>query len=259
MDIHIGTSGFDYDDWDGVLYEPGTKKTSRLAVYARTFSALELNYTYYSMPQEKNINAMIDMTEGRLMFSVKANRLLTHTKDDIEENAATFKKALRNLTDKRLLAAVLFQFPHSFHYDSVNRKHLGRLLDLFGEMPCCVEFRNDEWCGQSVISGLRKRGVSLCSTDMPELPGLSPGFDIATAGFGYLRLHGRNGDNWWTGDSAGRYDYLYSEKEMDSIAVRIENIARASGTVFVFFNNHRKGHAVMNALSLKERLKSVRP
>ncbi|HRQ70170.1 MAG TPA: DUF72 domain-containing protein [bacterium] len=259
MNIHIGTSGFDYDDWSGVLYGPDTKRKDRLKIYAQNFSTLELNYTYYSMPDERNIAAMIEVTEGNLSFSVKANKVLTHTPGNIEENAVLFKKALQGLSEKRLLSAVLFQFPYSFHYTPENRKHLSTLLNIFGELPCCVEFRNDEWSGQSVISGLRKRGVALCSTDMPDLPGLSPGFDLQTADFGYLRLHGRNRDSWWSGDNVTRYDYNYTDREIESVAVRVSNLALKNDNVFVFFNNHRKGNAVKNAFKLQERLKSVQP
>lgn len=254
MNIYIGTSGFDYDDWTGVLYAPDTKRKDRLRIYAETFSTIELNYTYYSMPEEKNILSMIRASEGKLSFSVKANRLLTHTPENVEENVGLFKKAINCLSEERLLSAVLFQFPYSFHYTPENRKHLGKLLNLFGELPCCVEFRNDEWSAQSVISGLKKRGVALCSTDMPDLPGLSPGFDLQTADFSYLRLHGRNKESWWDGDNVSRYDYLYDRKEIESIAIRVNNLAGKSGDIFVYFNNHWKGNAVRNAIELRKLL-----
>lgn len=258
MNLYIGTSGYDYDDWKGIFYDTDIKKKDRLKAYAEAFQALELNYTYYAMPDKKNINAMIKASNGKLLFSVKANRVLTHAPENVEDNAALFKKAIINLSKERLLAAVLFQFPYSFHYTAENRKHLGKLLGLFGELPCCVEFRNDEWSGQSVISGLKKRSVALCSTDMPDLPGLSPGFDLHTAEFSYLRLHGRNKDSWWDGDNVSRYDYLYSHKEIESIAIRVNNLAMRTNDVFIYFNNHRKGNAVINAKELKERLKSAK-
>jgi uncharacterized protein YecE (DUF72 family) len=125
---------------------------------------------------------------------------------------------------------------------------------MFSHLPCCVEFRNAQWSSQNVFRELSRRRVALCSTDMPDLPGLSPQMDIPTSSFAYVRLHGRN-PLWWEGDATSRYAYLYSEKELESIAVRITNIASVCDKVFVYFNNHWKGNAVINALRLREMLK----
>lgn len=78
--------------------------------------------------------------------------------------------------------------------------------------------------------------------------------DVSTASLAYLRLHGRNGETWWESDAASRYDYLYSDRELESIAERVRMIAASAGTVLVYFNNHRRGQAVEGARSLRKLL-----
>jgi len=253
MNIEVGTSGYHYKDWNEVLYNTPEKKNNMLKAYSDILSTIEINYTYYKMPEEKELFKLQKKANKDLNFSIKINKLITHDRTDLHKNSSLFLNAVSNLTTSRHMNAILFQFPYSFHYTPDNRKYLASLLDIFSGLPCCVEFRNAEWSSQNVIREFAKRRVALCSTDMPDLPGLSPQIDIPTADFAYLRLHGRN-PLWWKGDATSRYAYHYSEKELESIAARIRNIASVCDKVFVYFNNHWKGSAVINALRLKEML-----
>jgi uncharacterized protein YecE (DUF72 family) len=110
----------------------------------------------------------------------------------------------------------LFQFPYSFHYTPENRRYLADLLAAFEGVPSAVEFRNSEWINDGVIGGLRERGAALTALDMPDLKGLPPTLDTVTAPFGYFRLHGRNKGAWWGSDAAARYDYLYTDRELEA-------------------------------------------
>jgi uncharacterized protein YecE (DUF72 family) len=102
---------------------------------------------------------------------------------------------------------------------------------------------------------MRKRGLSFVVTDtpdLPKLPGASGPASIppTTSSIGYMRFHGRNRDNWWTGDNTTRYDYLYSEQELSSWIDRIEELMHNTRILFIAFNNHHKGQAVKNSLQL---------
>ena len=143
-DILIGTSGYDYPEWKGVFYPPEVKRADFLAYYATQFNAVELNNTFYNMPTAERLFSFYERSEGRLQFSIKVNRLLTHEIDSQWQNAADdFKTALRPLLEKDNLCAVLFQFPQSFHYTNYNRIYLAKIIaafvfTVFYIMVCCL-------------------------------------------------------------------------------------------------------------------------
>ena len=110
------------------------------------------------------------------------------------------------------------------------------------------------WHKDSVYDGLRARRIALVNVDEPELPRLPKATGIVTTDFAYIRFHGRNKANWWTGDSAGRYDYLYDRGELLSWLPLIKTIAQQVRLLLISFNNHRRGQAVQNARDLRQLL-----
>ena len=129
-DLLIGTSGYDYPEWKGVFYPEDLKRKDFLSYYATQFNALELNNTFYNMPTAERLLTFYDRSEGKLNFSVKANRLLTHEIGvDWQAAAGDFKEALKPLNEKGSLSAVLFQLPESFQkYDVRKERDRVRLL-----------------------------------------------------------------------------------------------------------------------------------
>jgi uncharacterized protein YecE (DUF72 family) len=252
--ILIGTCGYHYAEWVGPVYPEGARKEEFLPRYAGMFPTLELDYSYYRMPTASQIEGMMKNSGPGLVFSVKAHESLTHKVrgEFWEEDAKTYLGAVKPLLEAGRLGAVLFQFPYSFHYKPDERRYLDRLLSYFKGVPCAAEFRNAEWITGRVIDALRERGVALASLDMPDLKGLPPGIDAVSSPLAYIRLHGRNKEAWWGPDSASRYDYLYSDKELRSWADRIKRIAVKADRILVYFNNHRNGQAVQNARALGE-------
>ena len=167
-DLLIGTSGYDYPEWKGVFYPEDLKRKDFLSYYATQFNALELNNTFYNMPTAERLLSFYERSEGRLNFSVKANRLLTHEIGaDWQTSAEDFKTALNPLQEKDSLSAVLFQLPESFHYTKNNRIYLAKLIHEFEGFPVMVEFRHKEWIRESVFEGLEKRKAGIVFCDMP--------------------------------------------------------------------------------------------
>ena len=117
-------------------------------------------------------------------------------------------------------------------------------------LPLCVEFRNREWMLERVYEGFRQRGIGFVQTDNPELDNLPLPTTTVTSDIGYIRFHGRNEDNWWTGDNTSRYDYLYNEHELQSWLYRIEDITSKVKRLLIAFNNHHKGKAVQNTAEI---------
>lgn len=252
-EILIGTSGYSYTEWVGPFYPKGTKAQSFLSYYATTFSTVELNFSYYRMPEADQLLSMHGQVPS-LGFSIKAHESLTHTIDPSSWriSANTFRTAVSVLRDRQALRMILLQFPYSFHYEPDRRTYLDQLLRSFGDYPLAVEFRNGQWYNNRTLDALRERKVALASLDLPDIKSSPPMMDVTTSPVAYIRLHGRNKDTWWGSDAAARYDYLYSPRELSAIAERIRGLAKTTRLVLVYFNNHRRGQAVHNALALQK-------
>lgn len=261
----IGTSGYDYPEWKGVFYPTDLPRKDFLSYYATQFNALEINNTFYNMPDAGRINSFYERSQGKLNFSIKANRLLTHEIDQNWKNYGDdLKNAIKDLQEKDCLSAVLFQFPQSFHYEKENRIYLADLINYFSGFPVVIEFRHSEWIRPSVFEGLNQRNASIVFCDMPQLKNLPDGFGVKTPFIGknaYIRFHGRNENAWYakTEDSlanngSARYLYDYSDDELNKFVPVIGNAIKEGKKAQIYFNNHPKGLGAKNARNLKEKL-----
>ncbi|MCR5614253.1 DUF72 domain-containing protein [Treponema sp.] len=279
----IGTSGYDYPEWKGVFYPQELKRKDFLRYYATQFNALELNNTFYNMPTPERLYSFYERSEGRLKFSVKANRLLTHEVDSTWQSAAEdFKTALMPLHQKDCLSAVLFQLPERFHYTDDNRIYLADLIQKFDGFPVLVEFRHREWIKESVFAGLEQRHAGIVFCDMPQLKNLPDGTLTNTPFIGstaYIRLHGRNAAAWYasapkaqttitsnyangatatySGEShnaSARYCYDYLDSELSAFVPVIKAALKEGKKAQIYFNNHPNGSGAKNALKLKKML-----
>ena len=258
--ILIGTSGYSYNEWVGPVYPEGTKPKDFLSCYSGLFPTVELNYTYYAMPKAENMAKMLVDGGPDLSFAIKAHKTLTHEINAAqwEADAASYLRAIEPVLAAGRLEAVLFQFPYAFHYTPDNRRYLDKLLACFKEAPAAVEFRTADWYTGRVLESMNKRKIPLVSLDMPELPKLPPLMDVVTAPLAYIRLHGRNKEAWWNGsDEHSRYDYLYTDSEIEAWAARIERIAGQAQRILVYFNNHPLGKAARNAHTLEKILRKT--
>jgi uncharacterized protein YecE (DUF72 family) len=249
----IGTSGYDYPEWKPDFYPPKTSRAKFLEYYATQFNAIELNGTYYRMPSAQQMQNMINRTGGKVQFSIKAFQDLTHNPHigNYQQLISEFKKALEPLQENNVLLCVLFQFPQSFHYDKPQRLYLDAILKEAAGLPLVVEMRNVKWQNDNVYQSLRQRNIGWCITDSPNLPDL-PKLDFtATSGLAYFRLHGRNAELWYKGDSKTRYDYLYSDNELQPMIDPIRYLLANAAIVSIFFNNHAKSQATINAKKLE--------
>ena len=253
--ILIGTSGYSYDDWVGPFYPAGTAKREFLGYYASRFSFTELNFSYYRQPSAQAAAGMVTRTPDSFRFSVKMHRSVTHERADSWRNEArVFREGVEPFRAHGRLAGVLIQFPFSFHYRPENRYYLAQLCDELAALPLFVEFRNVEWQKPQVYEGLAERGVGLVVVDAPDLKGLPEPEVLATAEAAYLRFHGRNRDNWWTGDNVTRYDYRYSTGELAEWVEPVRTLAEKTRLLLVAFNNHANANAAFNANELRRML-----
>lgn len=264
-DLLIGTSGYDYPEWKGVFYPEDLKRKDFLSYYATQFNALELNNTFYNMPTGERLLSFYERSEGKLNFSVKANRLLTHEISGGWQTAAEdFRMAVEPLQEKGCLSALFFQLPESFHYTPDNRIYLAKLIQEFEGFPVVIEFRHKEWIRPSVFEGLEKRDAGIVFCDMPQLKNLPDGSTMSTPFIGsnaYIRLHGRNEGAWYaTGDSpngSARYCYDYSDDELAQFVPVVIKAGGEGKKVQIYFNNHPNGSGAKNAAKLKNMIEEV--
>ena len=255
--IYIGTSGYDYLDWKGYFYPENLKRQEFLPFYSKQFNTLELNFSYYKMPSAKQLSGILERSDQQLHISIKGHESMTHKVDSTtwRNSAKEFLIATEPLVIAKKLAAVLLQFPYSFHYTPENRRYLDLLLKEMASLPLVVEFRNSEWLNKRVFDALRKRSVGFCSVDTPRLRGLPAPTDVVTSDVAYVRFHGRNENAWWGSDAAARFDYKYNSDELTPWIDRIAAMLKRAQNMYVFFNNHRRGQAPADAVQLSDLLK----
>jgi uncharacterized protein YecE (DUF72 family) len=255
--IRIGTSGYSYDDWVGPFYPNELAKSDRLFFYAREFDTTELNFSYYRQPTLWILERIAAKVPPGFVFTIKAFRGITHEREDNEDEFATFAQALKPLLEQEKLGCILAQFPYSFHARPENRDYLRRVRELFGDLPVVVELRNRAWISSETFELLRENHLGFCCVDEPRLKGLLPPVAEATAPVAYVRFHGRNAAKWWQHDEAWeRYDYTYSDEELEEWVPKIQKLEQRAETTFLFANNHWQGQAVGTARQLKMLLES---
>ena len=154
-----------------------------------------------------------------------------------------------------MLGAVLAQFPISFKNTNPNRDYLESVVEKFKQYPLVVEVRHNSWTNEGTLRYFAEKGVAFCNIDQPRLGKAIAPSEHVTAAFAYVRLHGRNYDQWFDSDSRNdRYNYLYTDPELQGWKTRIDTIAAKAKKTFVIANNHFEGKAAVNALQLKHML-----
>jgi uncharacterized protein YecE (DUF72 family) len=171
--IKIGTCGFSYLEWKGPFYPEKLLPQQMLAYYARHFSAVEINSTYYHIPPARNMAAM-KRAEGRVEFSVKAHQDVTHFRGGYAEALPRFREAIGPLREAGRLGCVLTQFPFSFKASPENVEFLRRVAGDLTPDPVVVEFRHGSWITEDTFGLLEDLGLAHCAVDEPRLPNLPP-------------------------------------------------------------------------------------
>lgn len=255
--IRIGTSGFSYKDWIGPVYPPDLSEREWLGFYAREFSTVELNVTFYRVPSPSTVAGWVKRTPPSFQFAVKAFQGLTHERG--EPDFAGFVESLRPMIESGRLGCVLAQFPFAFHATPPNREYLKQLREGFGELPVVVEFRNAGLVSDATHELLRSLQLGYCCVDEPALRGLMPRAAVATGSVTYVRFHGRNATKWFDHQEAWeRYDYTYPQEELKEWVPRLEALEEQADLTLVYFNNHYRGQAVEGARDLVAMLREGR-
>ncbi len=265
--IRVGPAGWSYPDWAGYAYPAKKPKGFHEATYlAEFFDTIEINTSFYNPIRAEHAKGWIErvVANANFMFTAKMWQRFTHEPNPSVPNPGVEDEKLVRagfdvLRDAGKLGAVLLQFPFSFHRTAETFAYLDGVLRRFSDYPLAVEVRHATWNVSEVFELLRERGVGFCNIDQPVIGKSLEPSARATGPVGYVRLHGRRYDTWFSDDetiaSFERYNYLYSEEELRPWAARVEKVAKAARDVYVITNNHYQGKGVVNALQLISMLK----
>ena len=262
--IRIGPAGWSYKDWEGVVYprKPGAK-FDPLAYLARYFDTIEINSTFYRPPAASSAEAWAKRVvhNRAFRFTAKLHRVFTHERGKATlEDEKEFRAGIDPLAEAGRLGALLLQFPWSFKNTDEERLYLMHLIDRFKDYRLIIEVRHASWNTPSTYEELEKREVGICNIDQPVFKKSMRPSSLSTSSLGYVRLHGRNYQNWFRDKAVRdeRYNYLYSINELEPWIARIREVAKQSKETYVISNNHFLGKAVVNALEIKATLEGRR-
>ena len=265
--IRVGPAGWSYPDWAGYVYPSRRSKGFHEASYlADFFDTIEINTSFYQPLRPDHAKQWIDRVAAnpRFAFTAKLWQRFTHdTFSATPGAAADDERAVRAgfdpLRSAGKLGAVLLQFPFSFHRTPETTAYLAGILKRFADYPLVVEVRHASWNSPATFALLREHNAGFCNLDQPIIGRSIGPSEAATSPVGYIRLHGRRYDTWFTDDATvpthERYNYLYSPEELAPWASRIRKVAEKVRDVFVVTNNHYQGKSVVNALQLISILK----
>ena len=259
-DILVGPAGWSYADWRGRVFpETAGTKFDTLALVARYFDTVEINSSFYYPPKPETARAWLDRVahNPRFIFTAKLHKVFTHKRERLtQDDESVFRAGIDPLRAAGKLGAVLVQFPWSFKNDAEERVYLDQLIQRFQEYPLVVELRHESWNTPRVLQTLEDLRVGLCDIDQPQFANsIKPSAEV-TSSIGYVRLHGRNYQNWFRTEAnvLERYDYLYSHDELDPWIARIREIAAKAKQTFVITNNHARGQSLVNGFEILAQL-----
>src|SRR5215471_101040 len=229
--LWVGTSGYSYAEWKGSFYPEKMPQKKMFEFYAARFRTVEINNTFYKMPDEKLLEGWRDTSPPGFVFALKAPQRITHMLRLKPEAADTLKVFLeRAAILGQKLGPILFQLPPNFQKDTAR---LAGFLDLLPDgTRAAFEFRSETWFDEEVFSLLGARHAALCIADNEKLH--TP--QIATAKFGYLRLR----------------DEGYEEKDLEAWRRKIAELSWAWDDAFVYFKHEEAGKGPLFAKRLLE-------
>jgi len=246
-EILLGTCGWSYAEWEGILYP---QKQAKLKQYSSIFPTTEIDSTFYSLPKLEIVLGWARHTPSNFIFSAKLPQTITHKKAldiarGIEADLTQFIETMKPLTDARKLACVLVQLPPFLKF---NAERFESFLSILPDTPrFAMEFRHDSWLDEDALKMLEKYQVAYTIVDEPLLP---PAIHV-TSDLAYIRWHGRGERPW--------FNYKYTEEQLAEWIPRVQEAAGKAQKVIGYFNNHFHGCAPENCLQTMQMLGIVTP
>jgi uncharacterized protein YecE (DUF72 family) len=265
----------------------------RLQYYADHFNTVEVDASYYAIPDVKTVALWAERTSENFLFHIKAYGALTghgvdpgslprdiqHRLPDTEKDkkyiyikeptllksiAERFREVLSPLSKVGKLGVLVFQFPPWFHYRTSNLDYILACKNLMADLHIAVEFRHGSWLthdrAETVFQFLKNNKITYIAADEPQYGSLAtvPFLPHVTTDIAYFRFHGRNKDNWLKKgiETSLRYSYYYSDDELKAFMRSVQDADNHTKSTYALFNNCHGGFAIKNALRLDTFTKS---
>ncbi|MEJ2662520.1 MAG: DUF72 domain-containing protein [Spirochaetia bacterium] len=237
--IRIGTSGWHYAHWYGTFYPHTVRKSRMLEYYRQKFNTVEINNSFYRLPDKKTFAAWKDTAGPGFCFAVKAGRYITHMKK-LKDAAAPLSAFLENAAaQEENMGPELFQLPPRWKINPDRLREFLRLLP--GGVRSAFEFRDQSWFENEVYSALHAFNAAFC---IYQLGGLASPREV-TADFVYIRLHG----------PGGKYRGSYDTRTLEDWAQAVGTWCAQGKDVYCYFDTDQAGYAAQNALTLQVMLR----
>lgn len=235
-ELRVGTSGYQYDHWKGLFYPDDLAKGKWFEHYASHFDTVEINNTFYNLPEVSTFESWHDRAPDGFCYALKFSRYGTHMKKlkDAEGPIGMFLERAERL--KAFLGPILVQLPPHWR---CNPERLDAFLNAAPKRHrWAVELRDPSWLCEEIYAVLEEHGAALCIHDMiPEHP------ERLTTDWTYLRFHGP--------PHTSKYQGEYPHQSLRSTAARIRACLENGNGVYAYFNNDQHGYAVKNALQMR--------
>jgi uncharacterized protein YecE (DUF72 family) len=283
--FYVGLSGYYYDDWLGKFNPPKLSAKAlaaageqakldqdRLLFYQKYFSFVEINNTFYNEPQLPHFLSITERSKNSMMYTVKVHKEISHTREwNVGKGCDAMKRhiyAVSPLIETGRFYSFLIQLEDHLYR---NQDVLDYLLSVASEavrqhVDVHIEFRHRSWHDATVLTALKNAGIGICNTEIPPVAHAFPLKAYASTDKGYIRYSGLNIDSWYPRKQAetpkeklasrnARYDYLYSDEELDARVQGQIVLSKKATVVAVAYNNHYQAKAVRNAIANLQLLK----
>lgn len=236
-EIRIGTSGWNYEHWEESFYPGDIAKNDWLEFYQKKFDTVEVNNTFYNLPEAKTLENWRDRVSDNFVFAAKANRYITHMKklNEPEESLENMFSVFNAFGNK--LKPVLFQLPPNWGFDEDRLREFMNLIP--DDQLTTFEFRDQSWMNDTALDILQENNAAFC---MYDLAGYQSPIEV-TADFVYIRLHG---------PADQKYEGKYDQDQLAQWVERIKEWSDDGKDVYLYFDNDEQGFAPQNALELKD-------
>jgi len=271
MPLRIGTSGWNYPtgkgSWNGIFYplpEDRERGFDELRFYSERFNTVEVNSTFYGQPRANAALGWVKRTPKDFEFAVKLYQKFTHPGMTIDRTPVTeadvdaFKGGIEPLAAAGKLGPLLMQFPFSFQRTPEATDYLHWLLRTFRDYSPAVELRHRSWSDplEETRALLNQDRAAWVQIDEPKFESsIRQDWSVSDSEIYYVRFHGRNAKEWWDhAESEDRYNYFYSEEELEPIAGKARAARDLKKKVYLLMNNHFSAQSIANATTLKKML-----
>jgi uncharacterized protein YecE (DUF72 family) len=267
--VRIGTSGWSYPrgegTWNGIFYPPKAK--NELELYSKVFNTVEVNSTFYRLLDSRTARDWVKITPPDFEFAIKLWQKFTHPgmfkkatgtdPETTQKDYDDFKRGINPIAEECKLACLLIQFSEWFARTPQHEEMVSHILKELKDYPSAVELRHVSWSrdAKDTKTLLASYGATWAFIDMPEFKSTIRQ-ELEPQRLIYLRFHGRNREKWRKHETAEeRYDYLYSEDELEPFAEKVRELAAVGERkTLIFFNNHVRGQAPANALMMAHQI-----